>query len=53
MTVRIHLQEKPPRQLGALSLPVLQVTFSISSATKLQSDLFFKKFFTYFHKGGG
>lgn len=53
MMIEIHINEKPPRLLGAMSLPVLQVIFTVCSATTLQSDLFFEKFFKYFHKGGG
>ena len=53
MQVSIKLTTSPPRVLGAIALPVLQVKFSVSDATKQQSDDFFDKFFKYFHKGGG
>ncbi len=53
MIVQIEAQLQPPRTLGAISLPVLLVSFSVTSATKEQSDFFFDKFFKYFHKGGG
>lgn len=53
MTVEISIQARPPRVLGAISLPVLQVIFKVKAATQQQSELFFDKFFKYFHKGGG
>ena len=53
MNIEIHTKTKPPRILGAISLPVLSVTFKVSSATTEQSEFFFDKFSKYFHKGGG
>lgn len=53
MGIEILIKERPPRILGAISLPVLLVTFKVNSATTEQIDFFFDKFFKYFHKGGG
>ena len=53
MKVEIITETRPPRILGAISLPVLSVNFKVSSATTEQSEFFFDKFFKYFHKGGG
>lgn len=53
MVVEIQIDEKPQRVLGAMVIPVLQVNFHVTSSTNEQTDFFFKKFFKYFHKGGG
>lgn len=53
LQVSILLTPLSPRVLGSISLPVLQVKFSVKDATKQQSDDFFDKLFKYFHKGGG
>lgn len=53
MIVDIQIQQKPQRELGAMVIPVLQVDFEVNGATEQQSNFFFKKFFKYFHKGGG
>ncbi len=49
----IQVSEKPPRKLGLFVLPVLQVCFHIKNSDKDQQSQFFKRFFRYFHKGGG
>ena len=53
MQIEIFTQSKAARVLGAMSLPVLTVTFNVSSSTTEQTAFFFDKFFKYFHKGGG
>ncbi len=53
MSVNIDIINKPDRVLGAITLPVLLVSFKVNSATSVQSKFFFDKFFKYFHKGGG
>ena len=53
LSVTISLVEKPPRQLGLLSLPVLGVSFAVTSANDNETRAFYDKFFKYFHKGGG
>ena len=52
-TCRIQVQEKPPRKLGLFNLPVLSVKFELEKSNPNDQDLFFKRFFKYFHKGGG
>ncbi len=53
LSVTIRLNEKPPRQLGLLNLPVLAVSFTTESGNSNDEQAFFDKFFKYFHKGGG
>ena len=53
LQVLIKLKPLPPRVLGMISLPILNVVFQVTEATQKQSDDFFDKFFKYFHKGGG
>jgi hypothetical protein len=51
--IHIEIENKPARVLGAITLPVLQVTFEMLQASPQQTINFFDKFFKYFHKGGG
>lgn len=53
LRINISVSSLPPRTLGAISLPRIQVTFDVSTLDTLRSDYFFDKFFKYFHKGGG
>ncbi len=53
LSVTISLVQKPPRQLGLLNLPVLGVSFTITSGDDEQEQAFYDRFFKYFHKGGG
>ena len=53
LKVSIVVKEKPPRKLGLFSLPVLQVNFIMEKSEPELQGLFFKRFFKYFHKGGG
>lgn len=53
LKVVIKAKEQPPRRLGLFALPVLQVQFSMEKSDPESQGLFFKRFFRYFHKGGG
>ncbi len=53
MIANIEIRLQPPRVLGLISLPVLLVTFKVSSSTDAPREFFFDRFFKYFHKGGG
>ncbi len=49
----IRVTEMPARKLGLFSLPVLRVQFDMEKLDRKSQDNFFKRFFKYFHKGGG
>ena len=52
--VIIKIAEAPPRKIAMLSLPVLDVQFEFESSLHLkEQEQFLKRFFKYFHKGGG
>lgn len=53
LKIVVDVKEKPPRKLGLFSLPVLQVQFKMEKSNPLHQGAFFKRFFKYFHKGGG
>jgi len=53
LTVNVEVKEKPPRKIALFSLPVLQVRFNITKSSPDHQDEFFKRFFKFFHKGGG
>ena len=53
LTCSVRVYEKPPRKLGLFNLPVLSVQFEMEKSNPAGQDLFFKRFFKYFHKGGG
>ncbi len=53
LKIAIRVQEKPPRKLGLFALPVLQVHFETEKSDPAIQGEFFKRFFRYFHKGGG
>lgn len=53
LKIAIEAKEKPPRKLGLFSLPVLQVRFNMEKSVPEDQGKFFKRFFKYFHKGGG
>ncbi len=53
LTVDIAVAQASPRQLGAMSIPVLTVAFEVTAASQSLADTFFERFFQYFHKGGG
>jgi len=49
----IRISESTPRKIALLSLPVLDVCFLFGGLTLQEQELFIKRFFKYFHKGGG
>ena len=53
LTVIVEVKEKSPRKIALFSLPVLQVQFNIEKSNPEDQGEFFKRFFNYFHKGGG
>jgi hypothetical protein len=53
LKTQITVIQQPPRKLGLLNLPVLTVTFKLMAGETHDEQLFFEKFFRYFHKGGG
>ena len=53
ITITITTTNRPPRILGAFSLPVLQVSFEVTPDNNENRQQFFKRFHQYFHKGGG
>ena len=53
LKVLIKVKEMPPRKIGLFALPVLQVCFHMEKSRPETQDEFFKRFFKYFHKGGG
>ena len=53
LRISIKVQQLSPRTLGLLELPVLGVRFEQLSGNAAEKQLFFDKFFRYFHKGGG
>lgn len=53
-SVSITAQQKSPRTIALLQLPVLQVKFIVQFNDDRQVERqFFERFFKYFHKGGG
>ncbi|GAA0407216.1 hypothetical protein GCM10009133_14790 [Cocleimonas flava] len=53
LDVSIDIEQAPPRVIAMLSLPVLNVGFSFRETSEEQQAKFLKRFFKYFHKGGG
>ena len=53
LSVTISVDQKPPRTLGLLNLPVLAVSFVVISGDDDGVQAFYDRFFKYFHKGGG
>jgi hypothetical protein len=51
--VQISLEEKPPRRLGQLALPVLGITFCFRGLDELARDDFLAYFDLYTRRGGG
>ena len=51
--VQIFLEEKPPRRIGLIALPVLGVTFSFHDVDMLTRDDFLAYFDLYTRRGGG
>lgn len=52
-SVAITADNAATRQLGALTLPRLNVALVFSGADTTQHEAFLKRFRHYFHKGGG
>ena len=53
LNVSIDIEDAPPRVIAMLSLPVLNVNFAFKETSEEQQAKFLKRFFKYFHKGGG
>lgn len=53
LKITIKVEEKSPRKIGLFVLPVLQVNFETEKSVPELQEEFFKRFFKYFHKGGG
>ncbi len=53
LNVSIDIEQAPPRVIAMLRLPVLNVVFGFKNTTEEQQAKFLKRFFKYFHKGGG
>ncbi len=53
LTVEISATPAPPRRLGAMTLPVLEVSLLFTSGDKAGRQRFFDRFWRHFHKGGG
>lgn len=53
LKIVVEVKEKPPRKIGLFVLPVLQVRFNMEKSHPEDQGKFFKRFFKYFHKGGG
>jgi hypothetical protein len=51
--VRISLEEKPPRRMGLIALPVLGVTFCFRGLDERTRDDFLTHFALYTRRGGG
>jgi hypothetical protein len=51
--VQISLEEKPPRRIGLIALPVLGVTFRSRGLDQLAHDDFLAHFDLYTRRGGG
>ena len=53
LKVVIKVKEMPPRKIALFALPVLQVCFDMEKSIPESQEVFFKRFFRYFQKGGG
>jgi hypothetical protein len=51
--VQISLEEKPPRRMGLIALPVLGITFCFRGLDELARDDFLAYFDLYTRRGGG
>jgi hypothetical protein len=51
--VRIVLEEKPPRRIGSIALPVLSITFRFIGLDQPARDDFLAYFDLYTKRGGG
>ncbi len=53
LSVGITTQPAPARNLGALTLPQLNVTLTFPDTNSASRQAFLTRFHHYFHKGGG
>ena len=53
LNVSIDVEQAPPRVIAMLRLPVLNVVFGYKDTSEEEQAKFLKRFFKYFHKGGG
>ena len=53
LTVAIATHAEPPRRLGAMTLPVLDVQLTFMPDDEKSRQLFLEHFWRFFHKGGG
>jgi hypothetical protein len=51
--LRIDLQERPPRRIARLSLPVLAVRFTFDGVAPADREAFLARFDAYTRRGGG
>jgi len=51
--LRIDLQERPPRRIARLSLPVLAVRFAFDGVAPADREAFLARFDAYTRRGGG
>jgi hypothetical protein len=52
-SIQISIDQKAPRHLGSLEIPILRVSFDFSAISSVQEAFFLDRFMRYFHKGGG
>lgn len=50
---KVTISPQSPRRIGALALPVLEVSVDLAEADPRQADLFMHRFDTGLHRGGG
>ena len=50
---RVEAIERPPRRLGLLAMPVLQVTLEVDGGPKAAIDRFVERFLLAFQRAGG
>ena len=50
---RVVINPQPPRRIGALALPVLEVSVDLAETDPQQASLFMHRFDTGLHRGGG
>lgn len=53
VSARLRAAPLPPRRLGMLELPRLQLELDIRAPDDAGIDAFLKRFHQHFHKGGG
>ncbi len=53
LSARFKASPLPPRRLGMLELPRLQLELDVRAPDESAIDAFLKRFHQHFHKGGG